>query len=92
MPTRADPPAPGLDEIDTIQPNGGDRGSANRCLANDHVPLHAPTEMIGSRYPIPLVIVAHRAGEPEILLDGEPSDSGLRDDVVDLHPRASDAR
>src|SRR5512140_719814 len=87
-----------------------DRGSANRCLANDNVPLHAPTEMlgpclapwveqahdvscerVGSRYPIPLVIVAHRAGGPEILLDGEPAERP-RDDVIDLHPRASDAR
>lgn len=105
MPTRADPPPPGLDEIDTIQTNGGDRGSASRCLANDHVPLRAPAEMIwpdlsprveeahdlscervGSNYPIALVIVAHRAGEPEVLLDGEPAQR-LGDDMWSISIR-----
>ena len=43
------------------------------------------------KVPIPLVVVAHRAREPEVLPEGWPAQR-LGDDVIDLHRRADDAR
>jgi len=92
MPSGDDPSPPGFHELSAVQANGGDRGSAGRRLANDHVPFLTPLEMlgpglspwveeahdlsrarVGSGDPIPLVVVAHRTREPEVLPDGGPA-------------------
>ncbi len=52
---------------------------------------HLARVRIGGSDPVALVVIAHGACRPKVLLDSEPAQR-LGDDVVDLHGSACDAR